>query len=87
MINVRKTVAAGLAVTTLGLGIAASASPASAWGYHPWGWGLGGLAAGAAIGAAAATAPVYYGACYITRQPVVDVYGNVIGFRRVRVCN
>jgi hypothetical protein len=88
MINVRKTVATGLAVTTLSLGLAAAAQPAAAWGYHPWGWGLGGLAAGAMVGAAvAATTPVYYGACYITRQPVVNVYGTVIGYRHVRICN
>lgn len=87
MSTVRKTIAAGLAVATLGLGVAASSTPAAAWGYHhSWGWGVGGLAAGLALGAAAT--PYYYApACYFTRQPVVDDYGVVIGYRRVRVCN
>jgi hypothetical protein len=90
MINFRKAIATGLAVTTLGMGIAATSTPAAAWGYHPWGWGIGGVAAGLALGAAAAAAtPSYYGypGCYLTRQPVVDLYGNVIGYRRIRVCN
>ncbi|HUZ90351.1 MAG TPA: hypothetical protein VMU78_00380 [Methylocella sp.] len=89
MINFRKTITTGLAVTALGMGIAATSTPAAAWGYHhPWGWGIGGLAAGLALGAAAA-APYYYGdeGCYLARQPVVDAYGNVIGYRRIRVCN
>jgi hypothetical protein len=78
-------------VTTLGVGVAATSTPAAAWGYHPyWGWGVGGLVAGLAVGAAAAAStPYYYGypACYFSRQPVIDYYGNVVGYRRVRVCN
>jgi hypothetical protein len=92
MINFRKTIATGLVVTTLGMGVAATSTPAAAWGYHPyWGWGAGGIAAGLALGAAAAAAstPYYYGspACYLTRQPVVNGYGYIIGYHRVRVCN
>jgi hypothetical protein len=98
MLSIRKIISAGLIAATFATGLAATSTPASAWGYrhhygwgyHPYGWGLGGLAAGLALGAAAAAvAPVYYGygACYITRQPVVDPYGNVLYFRRVRVCN
>jgi hypothetical protein len=93
----RKFIAAGLAITTLSLGLAASATPAAAWGYHPWGWGggwgpgwgwgAGAVAAGVALGAAAAAAPAYYPACGVARQPVVDGYGNIVGYRRVRVCN
>ncbi len=44
MSTVRKTIAAGLAVATLSLGVAASSTPAAAWGYHHGGWrrlGLG----------------------------------------------
>ncbi len=96
--SIRKTITAGLAIATLSLGLAASATPAAAWGgwhggggwgggwHHGWGWGVGGVAAGLALGAVAA-APYYAPACYFTRQPVVDVYGNVIGYNRVRVCN
>lgn len=89
MSTVRKTIPAALAVATLALGVAASSTPAAAWGYyHPWGWGVGGLAAGLALGAAAAATPYYDApACYFSRQPVVDGYGNIVGYRRIRVCN
>ncbi len=107
MSTIRKTIAAGLAVTALSLSIAATSTPAAAWGGGwkggggggggwgggwkgggGWGWGAGGVAAGLALGAAAAAATPYYApACYFTSQPVVDVYGNVVGYRRVRVCN
>jgi hypothetical protein len=50
--------------------------------------GFGFVGAGALLGAAATTPywGSYYG-CYVTRQDVVDDYGNVIGVRPVRVCN
>jgi len=88
MINFRKTLAVTLAVATLGTGIAASSTPASAWGYHPWGLGLGLAAAtGVAIAATSAAANPYYNGGYgyygCWRQPVVDAYGNVIGHTRV----
>ncbi len=94
MLDFRKAVAVGLAVTTLAFGVAATSTPAAAWGgfHHGWGWGLGGVAAGLALGATAAASAPYYGygptyaGCYISRQPVVDVYGNIVGYRRVRVC-
>jgi hypothetical protein len=54
---------------------------------------IGGVVAGSAL---AATQPVYpagYGVyaepeptCYFARQPVVDGWGNLISYRRVRVC-
>ena len=63
---------------------------------------LGGLAVGAIAGSAAANnngyyggpayapayapAPAYRGGCYFTRQPVYDEDGEVVGRRRVRVC-
>ena len=28
----------------------------------------------------------YGGGCYLQRQPMYDAYGNVVGSRRVRVC-
>jgi len=93
MSMIRKSLVAALAVATLGTAVISSAAPASAWTYHPFGWGADAaaatLAAGAAAAAAATVAPVYpvYGACYMTRQPVVDSYGNVVGSHRVRVCN
>lgn len=89
---IRKTLAAAALFAT----IAGAAAPAAAgpwhgpWGYHPWGWGVGAAAAGLAIGAAAAAAAAPYDyapACYFSRQPVLNAYGDVVGYRRVRVCN
>ena len=40
MANFRRIIAAGLAVTTLGMGVAATSTPAAAWGYYHGGWGL-----------------------------------------------
>jgi hypothetical protein len=91
MINFRKTIALGLAAATLGLGAAATSTPAAAWGNHPyWGWGAGGFAAGLALGAATAANPYYgygYTECGFVRQAVVDEYGIIVGYHRVRVCN
>ena len=60
---------------------------------------IGGLAAGAIVGSVArpygygyapygyyGPAPVY-DPCYRARRPVFDAYGNVAGYRPVRVCN
>jgi len=91
MTKFRKTLTAGIAAVTLASGVAATSTPAAAWGYYPyWGWGVGAAAAGLALGAAAAAAatPYYYGygGCYITHKPVIDYYGHIIRYRRVRVC-
>lgn len=92
------TIASIVAVASLG-----AATPAAAWGWgHGGGWGfhrgggwggpvaagvLGGLAVGAL--ATAASQPGYYGGgpCYLTNRPVTDGWGNVVGYRRVEVCN
>jgi len=94
MTRTRKIITATLAAATLAGTIAATATPAAAWGkYHHhhggWGWGPGaaiglgvaGLAAGAI---AASAAPVYYDTC-VTRQAVYDDWGRFRGYRRVRV--
>lgn len=91
MINFRKTVATSLAVATFLLSVAATGSQASARPYFHhriWGWGLGAAAAGVALGAAAAaaSAPYYYGYPCLASRPVFDMYGNVIGYRRVYAC-
>jgi hypothetical protein len=69
------------------------------WGHHRHGgWGApvaAGILGGLALGAAAAASQPYYGygggyyarSCYPADQPVVDDWGNVVGYRRVRVCN
>jgi hypothetical protein len=38
MANFRRIIAAGLAVTTLGMGVATPSTPAAAWGYYHGGW-------------------------------------------------
>ena len=90
MTNARKIITASIAALTVGATLAATSAPAEAkWGQN--GAFFGGLAVGAlAVGALGATAYNYgpsYGGCYLERRPVTDGWGNVIGFRRVRVCN
>ena len=93
--SLKKTVAGIMAAAVLALGVTASATPASAWGYRHGGyWGpavgfgiLGGLAAGAIIasqGPYYGPGPGYYGC---TRwRPTYDAWGNYMGQRPVNVC-
>jgi hypothetical protein len=98
-VSVNKTALGALAALTLGLSVA---TPASAQYYRGGGWGgpgpavAAGVLGGVALGAAAAGAangpyygpgPGYGGECWMERRPIVDEYGEVIGRRRVRVCN
>ena len=66
----------GIAAGVLGvLGAAAAASAAPAYPAYP------------AYGYPAYGAPYYAApACYITRQPAYDPWGNFAGWQRVRVC-
>ena len=88
--NARKTVTAALAALTLGVTIAATASPAQAR-YGRNGAFFGGLAVGAlalgALGASSYYAPAYAGSCYIERREVTNRWGDVVGYRRVRICD
>ena len=77
-------------ITTAALAALAVAGTLAATGgnaqAHPrWGWGIGaGFAAGAIIGAAAATAPVYvtpYRECRLVER--YDRWGNI---RVIKVC-
>ena len=93
----KKTITAALGALTLGAAIVATSTPAAAWGHrHHGGWGwrgpavvgalaLGALAAGSAY-SYAGSAYSYAGECYISRQPVTNRWGDVVGYRRVRVC-
>jgi hypothetical protein len=102
MINFRKTLAATLAVATIGAGIAATSTPAAAFGhfggghfggghgfgggFHHGGFrgaGFGLAAVGLGLAGAAAASSYYYGGYDCYRQPVVDYYGNVVGYSRV----
>jgi hypothetical protein len=90
MTNARKFITASIAALTLGAAVVATASPAEArWGRN--GAFFGGLAVGAlALGAVGATAynygPTYVSSCHLERRPMIDSWGNVVGFRRVRIC-
>lgn len=92
---IRKTVTATVAALTLAGTLAASTGSAEArWRRGPAiAAGVLGLAvAGAAAAAAAdaygrpAYAPVYGYGCGTVRQPVYDVYGLQVGWRRVPAC-
>ena len=97
-IIMKKTITAALGALTLGATIMATATPADAqWRGRGGGWGwrgpalvgglaLGGLAAGAMAQPYYAEPYPYNGGCYLARQPVVDRWGNIIRYRRVRVC-
>ncbi len=91
----RKILVAGLAAATLVVGVAATQTTAQAqpgWGVPLAAGVVGGLALGGAIASSNqgyyGPAPVYSGGeCWMERRPVVDYYGNVIRYRRIRVCN
>ena len=88
--NARKTLTATLSALALGATVLATATPAEAK-YGRNAAFFGGLAVGAlALGALAATSPSYaapvYGGCTIERRPVTNAWGDVVGFRRIRVC-
>jgi hypothetical protein len=91
-----KKLTTAVAVASLvATGSLAIATPAAAgWGWGHGGWGapvaaglLGGLAVGAIAGAVGQ--PAYYGGdpCYLANRPVTDAWGNIVGYRRVQICN
>jgi hypothetical protein len=95
----KKTTATAFAALAFGLAALAPATPASADAGAAVAAGIGGFALGAIAGGALAQPapqpPVYYGGpayapvygrCWRERRPVFDEYGDVIGFRRQRVC-
>ena len=90
----KRTLAATLGALTLGAGLAASASPAAAGGggfHHHGGWrgpalGVGlGLAVGGVL-AASRYQGGYYSSCHFERRPVFNRFGDVVGYRQIRVC-
>ena len=94
--TLRKTITTALAVLTLGTALSATAASAKPFSkpigftnhHHGMGWGpAAALGLGAlAVGAIAASS-AYAGDCYLERRAVLDDYGNVIGYRRIRVCD
>ena len=94
----KKTLTASLAALTLGMTVLSTATPANARGGGLVAAGIiGGLALGAlAAGAAHAhSGPGYYyapqrvygGECWMERREVTNRWGDVVGYRRIKVCN
>ena len=90
MNNTRKFLTASLTALTLVASVAATATPAQAK-YGRNAAFFGGLAVGAlalgALGASSYGSPAYASSCYFDRQPVTNRWGDVIGYRRVRICD
>ncbi len=91
--NFKKTLAVSLAALTMTAAVVATATPAAAaHGRHAaFAAGLfGGLAVGAiaagGVGPYYAAGP-YYDDCWIDSRPVYDHWGDLVGYRRVRICN
>jgi hypothetical protein len=88
---IKKAISAILIASTLGAAAIATSAPASAayWGHHR-GYHGGAVAAGVigmlALGAIAASASTPR-QCWIERRAVTNRFGDVIGSRRIRVCN
>ena len=83
----RKTLAA--AMTTAVIAGSLAATPASAK-YGRNAAFFGGLAIGALAGGAFAGGYGYgggYGGCWIDSRPVYNHWGDIIGYRNVRVCD
>ncbi|MFV0280522.1 MAG: hypothetical protein ACK5JM_07160 [Rhodoblastus sp.] len=87
----RKFIAVSIAALTLAGTVAATATPAAAWGRHHhhggWGWGGPAIAAGVigglTLGAMAASAQPVSDTC-VERRPVYDDWGRFRGYRKVR---
>jgi hypothetical protein len=88
----KKTLTAALSAVALAGAIAATAAPAEARSGRNAAWIAGGVAAGllgAAVVSNAYAAPSYEYAptCWRENQPVYNRYGEVVGYRKIRVCN
>lgn len=89
----KKIIASTLAAVAMaGALVATTGSAEAGWRnrHHGWHGGavaagvIGALAIGAIAASAAAPAPVY--ACGVERRPVYNAWGDIVGWRRVRVC-
>ncbi len=91
----KKSITASLVAVTLAATLASTATPASARGGGLVAAGIiGGLALGALAAGAANASPGYYapqrvygGECWMERRAVYNRFGDVVGYRRIRVCN
>ena len=94
----KKTLAVTLSTIVLAGSLAAASAPAEARNGRNAAF-FGGLVGGLAIGALAAGAynggyynggyyaADYGGDCYFDRRPAYNHWGDIVGYRRVRVCN
>lgn len=87
----KKLITGALAATVMAGSIMATMGSAEAGWRYRRGWHGGAVAAGVvgalALGAlAASAAPRPYYGCGVERRPVYNAWGDVVGFRRVRVC-
>ena len=86
----KKTLTAALGAFALAGAITASSAPAEARNNRGAGWVAGGLAAGllgAALVSNAYAAPAYAApSCWREKRPVFNRYGEVVGYRAIRVC-
>ena len=89
----KKTLAASLSAAVMAGSLASTSAPAEAR-YGRNAAFFGGLVGGLAVGALAAGAyrggyvdADYGGDCWIDSRPVYNHWGDVVRYRRVRVCN
>ena len=87
----KKSLTASIAALTLMAAVSTGATPASARNGGAIAAGIiGGLALGAMAAGAAnsyyAPRPVYAGSCWIERRAITNRWGDVVGYRRIRVC-
>ncbi len=88
----KKTLTAALSAVALAGAIAATSAPAEARSGRNAAWIAGGVAAGllgAAVVSNAYAAPAYEYApsCWREKQPVYNRFGEIVGYRTMRVCN
>ena len=87
----KKSLTVGLSALTIVASLSAASTPASARNGGAIAAGIiGGLALGAMAAGAAnsyyAPRRAYAGSCWIERRPVTNHWGDVVGYRRIRVC-
>ena len=90
---IKKSLTATLAAVTLAATFASTSTPAAARGEGAIAAGIiGGLALGAMAAGAANAQPRYYAPrrvytnCWFERRATLNRWGDVVGYRRIRVC-
>ncbi len=86
----KKAITGAAGALALAGALAASAVPAEARGGRGAAWAAGGLAAGllgAAVVSHSYAAPVYARSCWREKRPVFNRYGDIVGYRSIRVCD